>query len=180
MNTKQQEDAALENIKEEYWFDEIKDAFDKAAVLLQLDFFYGGDNENFIHAIEFLSPSSDTREFIAYLLSEKGKNVTKSNNLSIHIEKGNIFYQNFNTNKNFYSFILAQQDDTKALVPKRISYRHSFEKYTEKFLPSFSIDDVENFDLFANKNSKYLFYKFNDEIEAFEGDTQQNLKILLL
>ena len=66
---------------------------------------------------------------------------------------------------------MAQQDDTKALVPKRISYRHSFEKYTEKFLPSFSIDDVENFDLFANKNSKYLFYKFNDEIEAFEGDT---------
>ena len=51
-----------------------------------------------------------------------------------------------------------------------MSYRHSFEKYTEIFLPSFSIDDVEKFDLFANKNSKYLFYEFNDEIEAFEGE----------
>ena len=65
---------------------------------------------------------------------------------------------------------MAQQENTKALVPKRISYRHSFEKYIEKFMPSFSIDDVEKFDLFANKNSKYLFYKFNDEIEGFEGE----------
>ena len=29
---------------------------------------------------------------------------------------------------------------------------------------------MEKFDLFANKNSKYLFYEFNDEIEAFEGE----------
>ena len=39
MNRKQQEDAALENIKEEYGFDEIKDAFDEAASPHQLDIF---------------------------------------------------------------------------------------------------------------------------------------------
>ena len=43
-------------------------------------------------------------------------------------------------------------------------------KYINKYLPSFSIDDDEKFDLFANKNSKYLFYKFNDEIEALGGE----------
>ena len=65
---------------------------------------------------------------------------------------------------------MAQQDDTKALALKRIAYRHSFEKYVETFLPSFSIDDVAKCDFFANKKSKYLFYKFNDEIKAFEGE----------
>ena len=93
-----------------------------------------------------------------------------SNSLSMHMESANIFYQSFNINENFYSFISTQQDLTKALVSKCISYRHSFEKYIKIFLPSFSIDDVENYDIFANKNSKYLFYEFNDEIEAFEGE----------
>ena len=48
-----------------------------------------------------------------------------NNNLSIHIESGNIFPQNFNTNENFYSFLLAQQDETKKIIPKRIAY-HQF------------------------------------------------------
>ena len=50
---------------------------------------------------------------------------------SIRIESGEIFYQNFNTGKNFYNFVLAQQDDQTAPVPKRISYHHSFEMYIQ-------------------------------------------------
>ena len=65
---------------------------------------------------------------------------------------------------------MTQQDDTKALALKLIAYRHSFEKYAETFLPSFYINDVAKCDFFANKISKYLFYKFNDEIKAFEGE----------
>ena len=83
VNRKQQEDAALENIKEEYGFHEIKDAFDEAAFPHQLDFFYGEDDENFIRAIEFLSPSSGNREFTVFLLSEKGKDVMTSSSLLI-------------------------------------------------------------------------------------------------
>ena len=63
-------------------------------------------------------------------------------------------------------------DETKAIVPKRISYHNSFERYTQNFIPSFSIDDVEKFDLYANKNSKCLFYKFNDQIDASAGERQ--------
>ena len=53
-------------------------------------------------------------------------------NNSIHIESGEIFYQNFNTGKNFYNFVLALQDDQRAPVPpKRISYHRSFEMYIQ-------------------------------------------------
>ena len=65
---------------------------------------------------------------------------------------------------------MAQQGETKAIILKRVSYHYSFDKYINKYLPSFSIDDAEKFDLFANKNSKYLFYKFNDQIEALGGE----------
>ena len=75
-------------------------------------------------------------------------------------------------NKNFYSFLIAQQDKTKAIIPKRISCHYSIEKYINKYLPSFSIDEAEKFDLFAHKNSKHLFYKFNDQTEALGGEKQ--------
>ena len=89
-----------------------------------------------------------------------------NNKLSIHIESEKIFYRNFNTNENFYSSLIAQQNETRAIIPKCISHHYCLEKYISKYLPSFSIDDAERFDLFANKNSKYLFYKSNDEVEA--------------
>ena len=86
------------------------------------------------------------------------------NSLSIHIQSGDIFYQNYNTGENFYNLLIAQQNDETAYVPKKMSYCNSFEKYIDSFLPSFSIDDVEKFDLYSNKNAKYLFYKFSDYI----------------
>ena len=91
------------------------------------------------------------------------------NKLSIHVESGDIFYDNHNTGENFYNFLLSQQNDEVAYVPKKLSYKNSFEAYISSFLQSFSIDDQEKFDLLAFKNSKYLFYRFNDFVKA-HGD----------
>ena len=85
-----------------------------------------------------------------------------NNNLSIHIETGDIFYNDLNTKENFYNFLLAQQNKLKQLIPKRISYHYSFEKYTRRFLLSFSLEEIYRFDMLSNKNVKYLLYKFND------------------
>ena len=40
-------------------------------------------------------------------------------------------------------------------------------KYIMSFLQNFSIDDQEKFDLLVFKNSKYLFYRFNDFIKMY-------------
>ena len=89
------------------------------------------------------------------------------NKLSIHVELGEIFYDNHNTGENFYSFLLSQQNDEAAYVPKKFSCRNSFEAYISSFLQSFSINDQEKFDLLAFKNSKNLFYRFKDFIKAY-------------
>ena len=78
--------------------EEIKDAFDEATVPHQLEFFYGGIKENFIQSCYFLSPNNNNKEFVAFLVFDEGQKVMANNNLSIHIESGNTFYQNFNTN----------------------------------------------------------------------------------
>ena len=41
-----------------------------------------------------------------------------SNILSIHIANREIFYENYNTGENFYNFLLDQQNENAAFVPK--------------------------------------------------------------
>ena len=112
-----------------------------------------------------MSLNEDKNEFISFLCPEAGQNIMTNISLSIHIESGDIFYQNFNTNENFYSFLLAQQDLSKRVIPKMISYHHSFEKYVKNYLTSFSINES----LFK-QNSKYLMYKFNHWIESLGAE----------
>ena len=116
VNKKREEYAVLEQIKEDYSFDEIKDAFDEGVAPHQLDFFYGGENSNFNQDIEFVSPSNENREFIAFLRSDQGQNLMANNSLSIHNESGDI--QNFNTGENFLQFFnLLEIDNALELLP---------------------------------------------------------------
>ena len=103
-----------------------------------------------------MSLSEDNNEFVSFLCADMGQNITTNNSFSIHIETGDIFYNDFNTKENVNSFLLAQQDELKQFIPKRISYHYSFEKYTRSYLPSFSLEEIDRFDMLSNKNQKYL------------------------
>ena len=97
----------------------------------------------------------------------RGKiNIMTNNSFLIHIESGDIFYNDFNTKENFYIFLIAQQDETKQFNPKRTSYHHSFEKYTRNYLPSCSLEEIDKSYMISHKNSKYLWYKFYDWIKS--------------
>ena len=111
--------------------------------------------------------SPENREFAAFLLSDLGRKTMTQNKLSIHTDSGDIFYDNHNTEENFYSFLLSQQNEEAAFVPKKILYSNTFEKYITSFSQNFSIHDQEKFDLLAFKNSKYLFYRFNDFVKVY-------------
>ena len=102
--------------------------------------------------------------------SDIGQNITTSNIFLMHVESGHIFYNDFNTKENFYNFLLRQQDESKQITPKRISYHHSFGRYTGENLPSFSLEEIDKFDILSNKKSKYLLCKFNDWIEPMTAE----------
>ena len=61
-----------------------------------------------------------------------------------------------------------RQNKTKAIIPKHVAYHYSFEKYVKNYLPS-SVDDVNKFHLYANRNSKYSLCKLNPWIESLQG-----------
>ena len=168
LSKKEEEDEILQNVIDEYDISGMKEKMDETGQVPEsIYFFYGGDSQNFVDALEFIGLSPINREFAAFLLSDLGRQTMTQNKLSIHVESGDICYDNYNTEENFYSFLLSQQNDEAAYVPKRFSYSNTFEKYITSFLQMFSIDDQEKFDLLAFKNSKYLFYRFNDFVKIY-------------
>ena len=161
---KEKENEILQDLIDEYDVPGMKDTMDETGEVPENG---GGDSQQFVDALEFLGLSPINREFAAFLLSDHARQTMTQNKLSVHVESGDIFYDNHNTEENFYSFLLSQQNDEAAYVPKKFSYRDTFEKYISSFLQNFSIDDQEIFDLLAFKNSKYLFYRFNDFVKAY-------------
>ena len=77
-----------------------------------------------------------------------------NNSLLIHVQSRDIFYIDFNIGENFYNFLLAQQDESKQFIPKRISYHYSFEKYTRNCLPSLLLEEIDKFSMLPHKNAK--------------------------
>ena len=54
-----------------------------------LKYFFGGENENFVNASNFLSLNKDNKEFIFFVLWHGTKHMT--NNYSIHVESKDTF-----------------------------------------------------------------------------------------
>ena len=99
VNDKILEDKTLEQIKEEYDSNEIKDVLDDRMAPPPPT-----------HTSPFLSLNKDNNEFVSFLCSDRGQNIMKNNSLSIHVESRDIFYKDFNTGENFCNFLLAKQD----------------------------------------------------------------------
>ena len=106
---KDEEDVVLQKVIDEYNIPGMKETMDETGKVPEsIYFFYGGDSQQLVDALEFLGISPINREFAAFLLSDLGRKTMTQNKLSIHVESGDIFYDNHNTEENFYSFLLSQ------------------------------------------------------------------------
>ena len=115
----EEEDKVLKGLMDQYNVEDIKDTMDKTGQVPEsIYFFYDGKNENFVNALEFIGLSPINRVFAAFWLSDLGRQTMTQNKISIHVKSGDIFYNNHNTGENFYSFLLSQQNDEAAYVPK--------------------------------------------------------------
>ena len=115
-----------------------------------------------------LGLNKDNEYFIDFLSSDIGSQIFKENMPSIYTETRNIFCDDYNSNESIHSFLLNQKDETKQMIHATLTYRDSFSNYLKYFLDDLDNETVKKFDLFAHKNVKYLFYKFNDYL-LFNG-----------
>ena len=89
---KEEEYEVLQKIIDEYDIPGMKDTMDETSKFPEnIYFFYGGDSQQFVDALEFLGLTPINREFDAFLLSDLGRKTMTQNKLSIHVESGDIF-----------------------------------------------------------------------------------------
>ena len=98
-------------------------------------------------------------EFLEYLSSDYGKELLQKNKLKIHVESGEIFYDNTNTGKNFYNFFSDQEDETKNIVDLNLNSGGDLEYYVREILSGTTND---RFELHKNPTAKFLFHRFNN------------------
>ena len=103
---KEQDERELEQFKRNYNLDKL--IVDNGQVPEQLEIYFGGENESFFRQLLSLSPTPANVNFFYFLSSDFGTEIMRQNKLSIHIETGNLYYDNMNTGESIYEFIASQ------------------------------------------------------------------------
>ena len=101
-------------------------------------------------------------ENLVLQLTDYCKEILVSNNLKIHIETGNIYYDNTDTNELIFEFMKNQQDSSKGIINTDLKYERSHKNYFQWILNGFEPYEKTEDDLLSFKNTKYLLYRFND------------------
>ena len=112
--------------------------------------------------MKLIGLSADSIEFLEFLQSDFGLEIFIENKLKIHIETGNIFFNNLDTSESIYGFFQQQEHQSKAKINFEFSFRDSYEDYFDWLAQGFKENEDQKYDVLTNKNSLYLFYRFND------------------
>ena len=77
---------------DEYKVEDFNDTMDKTGEVPEsIHFFYGGESQTFVDALEFIGLSPINKEFGAFLLSDLSRQTMTQKKLSIHVESGEFF-----------------------------------------------------------------------------------------
>ena len=68
----------------------------------------------------------------------------EANQITIHIDSGNIIVANHHTNESIYDFLNLQMDKSKKLIYSVLRYVGSLEDYKYQFIPSI-VDTEDDF-----------------------------------
>ena len=93
--------------------EEIFSKIDKGEIPKELKFFVGGLNNEFENRVRSLGISTDSNDFLDFFQPDICADLMTVNKLKIHIESGNIYHNNTDTNESIYGFFENQEDETK-------------------------------------------------------------------
>ena len=131
----------------------------------EFEFFKGGPNEKISEIIRGLDSGTETLEFLDFLQSKICKKILEDNKLKIHVETGNIYYDNNDTNESIHNFIFAQASPISGEIDHTFTFDRDYVTYFQWLTDAFSESKKNKLDIFTNKNSKFLFYHFNDYLQ---------------
>ena len=128
----------------------------------EFEYFAGEKNKKFDDIICGIGPSSDNFEFLDFLQSDQCKQILVSIKLKIHIETGNIYHNDQDTNESILDFSFSQQNPITGVINFDFVYGESYADYFNWLINGFDSYQKNILDALTCKNLKYLFYSFND------------------
>ena len=100
-------------------------------------------------------------QFVDFLQSDYYKEILQSNDLKIHIETGNIYYQDTETNKSISEFMKNQQDILKGFINTDFKFDGSYKSYFRWILNEFDAQQKTKYYIFSQKH-KIFSLSFSD------------------
>ena len=134
--------------------------------IFEFEFFTGGLNPKFDSFVRKFGLSSKNMQLLDFLQWDYCKEILENNALKIHIETGNIYYKNSDTNKSIFEFMKNQQDSSKGKINFNLTHDGNYNDYYKWILNGFEAYEKPKLDLLTFKNTKYLLYRFNDLLES--------------
>ena len=131
-------------------------------VTFEFEFFTGGVNHKFNSFVKRFGLTNENIEFVDFLQSDYCKEILQSNDLKIHVETGNIYYNDTDTNESIYEFMKNQQNTSKGIINTDLKFDGTYKNYFQWILNAFEAQEKTKDNFFSFKNTKYLAYSFND------------------
>ena len=131
-------------------------------VTFEFEFFNGGRTTKLDSFTKKFGLTNENIEFVDFLQSDYCKEIMQSNDLKIHIETGNLYYNDTDTNESIFDFMKNQQNNSKGVINYDLKFDGSYKNYFKWILNEYEAPEKTKYDLFALQNTKYLVYIFNN------------------
>ena len=89
-----------------------------------------------------------------------------------NVESENIYNDNNDTNESIYGFFENQEDETKRWIDFEFVLSDDYDDYLIKYLVNIKDGNDKKYDMPTNRNSKFLFYRFNDYLRQVSEPTK--------
>ena len=97
--------------------------------IFEFEFFTGRFNQKSHSFVHSKGLSTENQEFLDFLQWDLCKEILENNHLKIHIETGNIYYKNEDTNESIFEFTKNQQDVSKGIINYNLPFEGNFKDY---------------------------------------------------
>ena len=118
---------------------------EKSEAIFEFEFFSGGKNLKFDSFVKRFDLTTENINFIDFLQSEYCKEILQHYDLKIHIETGNIYYDDKDTNESIFEFIRNQQNTSKGIRRNEFKFDGNLREYFRWILNEFDGTAKNNF-----------------------------------
>ena len=110
---------------------------EESEVTFEFEFFTGGINSEFNYFVKRFGFTNENMKFVDFLQSDFCKEILQSNDLKTHIETGNIYYQDTDTNGSIFEFMNNQQNISKGVIQTELKFDGNYKNYFQWTLNEF-------------------------------------------